>query len=180
MKTKETLRFLLSEIDNLKKRVAVIEGISQPPQLEMFAEPKAEFLKQEKKSAAVKNRVDIWFDGGMKHGVEGYGSFMISVNGCKNEIVRLEHPKALTSNMAELLTLNEALREATGIVNPKESDLVVIGDSQLALFCSSGRWKAKHPNVKPIAAANKMLISMFARSDVKWQPREVLVRIFGH
>lgn len=168
--------YIQDQIWSLKKRIADLEAVvyKKPPEPELP-------LREEVAVKDTPNKINIWFDGGMKYGVEGYGSWQIEQNGVLYDIARCSFPNALSSNQAELMTLRDALYAAVRSDFSRESiHLVVHGDSQLALFTSSGKWNAKHPNVKPIALENREIMKSFGKLTVQWIPRDHMVERFGH
>lgn len=174
-------RLLNKRLRLLEQRIEALEIklLGSPAKPEQLKTGVVENLTQTKPSQ--KNTIKLWFDGGMKHGVEGYGSFQLSFNGVELPPVRVELLAALSANQAELMSLNSALRCALADgPRPEDSEMIIIGDSRLALFCSIGKWKAKHPNVKPIALANREIIMKYAKYSVNWVPRDFMVERFGH
>jgi len=167
------------EIEKLKTRLSTIElNLGIPP----FLPPIPVETKQEVVVPDNHPVVEVWFDAGMKHGITGYGSYQVAFDGQFDHIVRLELYDAASSNHAELMALNSALTYVyhTCPARPWNTRLIVYGDSQLALFTSSGKWKAKHPNVKPTAINNRSIMESFKRFSVQWVPREEMVARFGH
>jgi probable phosphoglycerate mutase len=108
-------------------------------------------------------------DGGSRGnpGPAGYGAVVFAPDGT----VLAERAAALgnaTNNVAEysgLIAGLEAARElgATRVTARMDSKLVV---EQM-----SGRWKVKHPDMKPLAARATELVNQFDRVDFEWVPR---------
>lgn len=122
-------------------------------------------------------KVCVWFDGGSYGDNLGYGSFRIDAM----EIVRKRFGDRMTSNQAELATLHAAV-SAVAELNPdtKSIHLIMMGDSQLALHTSTGKWRAKHPNIVPFVERARELLARFGHVETNWIPREEVVAIFGH
>ena len=74
-----------------------------------------------------------------------------------------------TNNYAEyaavILALEKALR-----LGAREVDLVL--DSQLVVEQLSGRWKVRHPQIKPLVARAQELLAQFERWSVRHERRE--------
>jgi broad specificity phosphatase PhoE/ribonuclease HI len=113
--------------------------------------------------------VVVHADGGSRGnpGPAGYGAVVFAPDGT----VLAERAAALgnvTNNVAEysgLIAGLEAARElgATRVTARMDSKLVV---EQM-----SGRWKVKHPDMKPLAARATELVNQFEQVDFEWVPR---------
>jgi ribonuclease HI len=126
------------------------------------------------------------FDGGSfgNPGV-GYGSFRLENQMGFFEIVRLDFGDKVTNNQAEYRTLIGGLEAALGHAErldwpPKRLRVRVRSDSRLVVEQVLGRWKVRHPDLRPLNVRSRELLSRFGSYDIAWQPREETVRILGH
>jgi ribonuclease HI len=80
-----------------------------------------------------------------------------------------------TNNTAEWQALIEALKYTNG--EPHCSHLTVRMDSRMVVEQANGRWKVKHPNLKPYAveaaALRQGLLARGCSVVVEWVPREL-------
>jgi ribonuclease H / adenosylcobalamin/alpha-ribazole phosphatase len=111
-------------------------------------------------------------DGGSRGnpGPAGYGAL---VRDPVTGVVLAERSESLgvaTNNVAEYNGLIAGLRAAAEI-DPR-AEVEVRMDSRLVVEQMSGRWKIKHPDMKPLAAAAAEAASGFARVSYTWIPRE--------
>ncbi len=139
------------------------------------------------------NTVTIHFDGGTPcnnptrgYGI-GYGSF--SINGGRP--VRVNHGFPCSNNVAEMLTLYEAIEHVRKTFHPLPK-LRITGDSQVALKwaqVAAGKWgkmgKAENQLNKAtqsfrFAVARLRLALKDFSISVQWLAREHAVRAFGH
>ena len=74
-----------------------------------------------------------------------------------------------TNNYAEYHGVILALEKATAL-GAREVDLVL--DSMLIVEQLSGRWKGKHPAIKPLAARAHALLAGFERWSIRHERRE--------
>lgn len=74
-----------------------------------------------------------------------------------------------TNNYAEYHGVILALEKATAL-GAREVDLVL--DSMLIVEQLSGRWKVKHPAIKPLAARAHELLAGFERWSIRHERRE--------
>jgi ribonuclease HI len=74
-----------------------------------------------------------------------------------------------TNNVAEYRGLIEALRLAT---EKQASEVRLRSDSELIVRQLEGRYKVKHPDLKPLFAEAKQLIAGFALFDIRHVRRE--------
>ncbi|HEY5489342.1 MAG TPA: ribonuclease HI family protein [Candidatus Limnocylindrales bacterium] len=74
-----------------------------------------------------------------------------------------------TNNYAEYHGVILALERA-GALGAREVDLVL--DSMLIVEQLSGRWKVKHPAIKPLAARAQALLAGFERWSIRHERRE--------
>ena len=128
----------------------------------------------------------IVFDGGSKGNPGwGYGSFEISSRTGASKQKRLEFGDAVTNNEAEYLTLIAALEELAAMIarhgrEPSAFSVRVRGDSQLVIQQLLGRWKVKHPNIRPLHERARAQLARFGASDLAWHARANSVRTLGH
>jgi len=111
-------------------------------------------------------------DGGSRGnpGPAGYGAL---VRDPVTGVVLAERSESLgvaTNNVAEYNGLIAGLRAAAEIDPGAEVEVRM--DSRLVVEQMSGRWKIKHPDMKPLAAAAAEAASVFARVSYTWIPRE--------
>ena len=130
--------------------------------------------------------VRITFDGGsLGNPGKGYGSYLIEGLSPEPVVVRLEfspNGEVVTNNQAEYRTLIAALTSLAEhpSLDPKEIDLEICGDSKLVLEQVAGRWKVKHPDLKPLREAAAALVKQFHACSLKWHRRNVSVDVLGH
>ncbi len=130
--------------------------------------------------------LQIVFDGGsLGNPGRGYGSFRLTDRAGHSEIVRLDYGDNVTNNQAEYRTLIASLEEAIRHAEahgwrPEELHLSVRTDSQLVVEQILGRWRVRHPDLRPLHARARQLLARFGSKDVAWQPRRMTVQILGH
>ena len=128
----------------------------------------------------------IVFDGGSKGNPGlGYGSYEISTRTGASKQKRLEFGDGITNNEAEYLTLIVALEGLAAMIArhdraPADFSVRVQGDSRLVIEQLAGRWKVKHPNIRPLHERAGALLRRFGRTDLAWHERANSVRILGH
>jgi ribonuclease HI len=124
----------------------------------------------------------VIFDGGSigngRANAQAYGSF--SVDG--QPPIRCKYPNLRTNNEAEMQT---ALESLYWLLNNYPASLcelhvTLAGDSQIAIYCLSGKWKARKPHLKPFVADFQRVASGFGSVDLVWQPRAKSVAVLGH
>jgi broad specificity phosphatase PhoE/ribonuclease HI len=111
-------------------------------------------------------------DGGSRGnpGPAGYGAL---VRDPETGIVLAERSESIgtaTNNVAEYNGLIAGLRAAAEI-DPR-ADIEVRMDSKLVVEQMSGRWKVKHPDMKPLALTATDVARSFPRVSYTWVPRE--------
>ena len=111
-------------------------------------------------------------DGGSRGnpGPAGYGALVRDV---ETGIVLAERSESIgtaTNNVAEYNGLIAGLRAAAEI-DPR-ADVEVRMDSKLVIEQMSGRWKVKHPDMKPLAQTAAEAARSFSRITYTWVPRE--------
>jgi ribonuclease H / adenosylcobalamin/alpha-ribazole phosphatase len=116
-------------------------------------------------------RVVMEADGGARGnpGPAGWGAV---VRDAASGEVLLERSDAIgvaTNNVAEYGGLIAGLRAAADL---GAHEVEVRMDSKLVIEQMTGRWKIKHPGLRPLAAQAAALVRRFDRVDWTWIPRE--------
>jgi ribonuclease HI len=132
------------------------------------------------------SKVRVTFDGGsLGNPGKGYGSYLIEGPSRSEEVVRLDFSpdgEIVSNNQAEYRTLIAALRDLTARVAqpPSEIDLEINGDSMLVIEQLAGRWKVKHPDLRPLHVEASELLRLFRSTRLTWHRRSVSVGKLGH
>lgn len=117
------------------------------------------------------NRFIVEADGGSRGnpGPAGYGAVVLDADSGEVVAEAAEYIGTATNNVAEYRGLIAGL-EAAKAVDP-DASIQVRMDSKLVVEQLSGRWKIKHPDMKPLAA---QALSIFpaGRVTYQWIPRE--------
>ncbi|WP_369258401.1 bifunctional RNase H/acid phosphatase [Streptomyces sp. R35] len=110
-------------------------------------------------------------DGGSRGnpGPAGYGSVVIDATTGETLVERAEYIGIATNNVAEYKGLVTGLRAAREL-DPTASVRVRM-DSKLVVEQMSGRWKIKHPDMKPLAAEASRILPP-TQVTYEWIPRE--------
>ncbi|OIJ67209.1 histidine phosphatase family protein [Streptomyces mangrovisoli] len=110
-------------------------------------------------------------DGGSRGnpGPAGYGSVVIDAATGQALVERAEYIGIATNNVAEYRGLVAGLRAAREL-DPAARILVRM-DSKLVVEQMSGRWKIKHPDMKPLAAEAARVFPP-GQVTYEWMPRE--------
>lgn len=130
--------------------------------------------------------VKITFDGGsLGNPGKGYGSYLIEGMSDHPAVVRLEFSRngeVVTNNQAEYRTLISALRFLVEhpTLDPAATDVEICGDSKLVIEQIAGRWKVKHPDLRPLHADAAELINRFHSVALNWHRRDNSVELLGH
>ncbi|MFB7467167.1 bifunctional RNase H/acid phosphatase [Streptomyces sp. NPDC056224] len=110
-------------------------------------------------------------DGGSRGnpGPAGYGAVVLDPATGETLAERAEYIGVATNNVAEYKGLLAGLRAARELAS--DAQVLVRMDSKLVVEQMSGRWKIKHPDMKPLAAEAATILP---RSQVtyEWIPRE--------
>ena len=119
--------------------------------------------------SAAHQAVIINADGGSRGnpGPAGYGAVVFAADGT----VLAERAASLgvaTNNVAEYSGLIAGLEAARDL---GASKVMARMDSKLVVEQMSGRWKIKHPDMKPLANRASVLVAVFDRVDFEWVPR---------
>lgn len=117
-------------------------------------------------------RLIIEADGGSRGnpGPAGYGALVRDASTGEVLATESEYLGVVTNNVAEYSGLIAGLRLAARI-DPHASALVRM-DSRLVVEQMSGRWKIKHPDMKPLAVRAAAAARGFADVSYEWMPRE--------
>ena len=128
-------------------------------------------------------RLRIECDGGSRGnpGLAGAGSSVVdpasAIKGEPKEVaVQWEYIPKATNNVAEYTSLVNGLTLATEVAAARGEDagnltVDVFMDSKLVVEQMSGRWKIKHPDMRPLAAKVKELEKTLAKVTYTWVPR---------
>ncbi|WP_328925427.1 bifunctional RNase H/acid phosphatase [Streptomyces sp. NBC_00190] len=110
-------------------------------------------------------------DGGSRGnpGPAGYGAVVLDPATGETLAERAEYIGVATNNVAEYKGLIAGLKAARELAS--DAQVLVRMDSKLVVEQMSGRWKIKHPDMKPLAAEAATILP---RSQVtyEWIPRE--------
>ncbi|MGW2658293.1 bifunctional RNase H/acid phosphatase [Streptomyces sp. NPDC001478] len=116
-------------------------------------------------------------DGGSRGnpGPAGYGAVVIDAETGETLAEAAEYIGVATNNVAEYKGLIAGLRAAAALVPEGDPDggprVRVRMDSKLVVEQMSGRWKIKHPDMKPLAAEAARILPPSAVT-YEWIPRE--------
>jgi ribonuclease H / adenosylcobalamin/alpha-ribazole phosphatase len=118
------------------------------------------------------HRLIIEADGGSRGnpGPAGYGTLVRDASTGEVLASESEYLGVVTNNVAEYFGLIAGLRLAARI-DPHASVLVRM-DSRLVVEQMSGRWKIKHPDMKPLAFRAGEAARGLAEVSYEWVPRE--------
>jgi ribonuclease HI len=112
----------------------------------------------------------LYADGAARGNPGPAGAGAVLLDGDGHVIAELTHHLGhATNNVAEYTALIIGLEEARkrGI-----DEIDVRMDSMLVVEQMSGRWKIKHPNMKPLAKRAGELYAMFPKRAIRHVPRE--------
>lgn len=117
------------------------------------------------------NRFIVEADGGSRGnpGPAGYGAVVLDPATGEALAEAAEYIGTATNNVAEYKGLIAGL-EAAKALDP-EAEIQVRMDSKLVVEQMSGRWKIKHPDMKPLAARAQRIFPA-GRVAYQWIPRE--------
>ncbi|HEX3301880.1 MAG TPA: ribonuclease HI family protein [Thermomicrobiales bacterium] len=130
--------------------------------------------------------IKITFDGGaLGNPGKGYGSYLIEGLTSDPAVARLDfspNGELVTNNQAEYRTLINAMRSLvdSDVVDARALDLEICGDSKLVIEQLAGRWKVKHPDIRPLHSEASNLMRQFHRVTLNWHRRDVSVDKLGH
>ncbi|MDT0542542.1 bifunctional RNase H/acid phosphatase [Streptomyces lonegramiae] len=110
-------------------------------------------------------------DGGSRGnpGPAGYGAVVLDPETGETLAEAAEYIGAATNNVAEYKGLIAGLRAARAL--DPEAEIKVRMDSKLVIEQMSGRWKVKHPGMRPLAAEARGIFPP-AQLSYEWIPRE--------
>lgn len=110
-------------------------------------------------------------DGGSRGnpGPAGYGAVVLDAASGEPLVERAEYIGVATNNVAEYRGLIAGLRAAREL--DPDARVRVRMDSKLVVEQMSGRWKIKHPDMKPLAAEAARVFPL-GRVTYEWIPRE--------
>lgn len=117
------------------------------------------------------NRFVVEADGGSRGnpGPAGYGAVVLDAATGETLAEAAEYIGTATNNVAEYRGLIAGL-EAARAIDP-DAEIQVRMDSKLVVEQMSGRWKIKHPDMKPLAAEARKVFPA-GRVAYRWIPRE--------
>ncbi|MEU7730245.1 bifunctional RNase H/acid phosphatase [Streptomyces sp. NPDC040724] len=110
-------------------------------------------------------------DGGSRGnpGPAGYGAVVLDPATGETLAERAEYIGVATNNVAEYKGLIAGLKAARELAS--DAQVLVRMDSKLVVEQMSGRWKIKHPDMKPLAAEAAKILPR-AQVTYEWIPRE--------
>ncbi|MGP3979656.1 bifunctional RNase H/acid phosphatase [Streptomyces sp. KR80] len=110
-------------------------------------------------------------DGGSRGnpGPAGYGAVVLDATSGEPLAEAAEYLGTATNNVAEYRGLIAGLRAAHAL--DPEAEIRVRMDSKLVVEQMTGRWKIKHPDMRPLAAEAKSIFPP-GRISYEWIPRE--------
>lgn len=116
-------------------------------------------------------KVIVEADGGARGnpGPAGYGALVRDAVTGNILVERHEYLGVATNNVAEYSGLIAGLEAATEL---GATEVDVRMDSKLVIEQMAGRWRVKHPNMRPLAVQAQALAREFARIHYTWIPRE--------
>lgn len=116
-------------------------------------------------------RVVMEADGGARGnpGPAGWGAVVRKADGGEVLLERCEAIGTATNNVAEYGGLIAGLQAAADL---GATEVEVRMDSKLVIEQMAGRWKIKHPGLRPLAAQAAALVRRFDRVTWQWVPRE--------
>ena len=117
-------------------------------------------------------RLIIEADGGSRGnpGLAGYGA--VVRDAVTGEVLAEVHESIgqATNNVAEYSGLLAGLRAAAKLAPGADTEVRM--DSKLVVEQMSGRWKIKHPDLRPLAAEAGQAARVLGRVIYTWVPRE--------
>ncbi|MEU0377674.1 bifunctional RNase H/acid phosphatase [Streptomyces cyaneofuscatus] len=117
-------------------------------------------------------RLVVEADGGSRGnpGPAGYGAVVIDAATGENLAEAAEYIGVATNNVAEYRGLIAGLTAAKALFPDEALDVRVRMDSKLVVEQMSGRWKIKHPDMKPLAARATAILPP-SSVTYEWIPR---------
>lgn len=126
------------------------------------------------------------FDGGSRGGRQlGFGSYLLETPEGRIGPIRRRYGPGVTNNQAEYLALLDGLRQLLVLSEEsgrrkEEIDLEVRGDSRLVINQLAGRWRVRHPALRPLFDEARQMLAGFRQARLRWTPRAASVDILGH
>ncbi|MCC5034751.1 bifunctional RNase H/acid phosphatase [Streptomyces sp. WAC 00631] len=119
-----------------------------------------------------KRRFIVEADGGSRGnpGPAGYGAVVLDAATGEPLAEAAEFIGTATNNVAEYRGLIAGLRAARTL--DPDAEIQVRMDSKLVVEQMSGRWKIKHPDMRPLAAEAKTIFPTPGQVSYTWIPRE--------
>ncbi len=116
-------------------------------------------------------KVTVEADGGARGnpGPAGWGAVVREAATGEILLERSDAIGVATNNVAEYQGLIAGLQAAADL---GATEVDVLMDSQLVVQQMSGRWKIKHPGLRPLAAQAAALVRRFRAVTWTWVPRE--------
>ncbi|NUS72672.1 MAG: reverse transcriptase-like protein [Corynebacteriales bacterium] len=116
-------------------------------------------------------KVIVEADGGARGnpGPAGYGALVRDANTGDILTERQEFLGVTTNNVAEYSGLIAGLEAA---IELGATEVEVRMDSKLVIEQMAGRWRVKHPNMRPLALQAQTLARTVERISYTWIPRE--------
>lgn len=115
----------------------------------------------------------------------GFGSYLLETPEGRIGPARRQYGPGVTSNQAEYMALLDGLRQLLVLLEEsgrrkEEIDLEVRGDSRLVINQLAGRWRVRHPALRPLFDEARRMLAGFRQVRLLWTPRAASVDILGH
>lgn len=126
-----------------------------------------------------KNLFSIHFDGG--YNGQCYGSWEITFNGFSKKMSRViyQAPNA-TSNVAEYLSMMDALSFLRTVVEKKDYRVEIFTDSKLVEGQMVGSYRCNLPHLQTLRDRAREFCAQFGTWSIHWNSRVENVKRFGH
>lgn len=128
-------------------------------------------------------QIHVEFDGGFirRNSHYMYGSWLVRCPYFTHRVERKQFNNSVASNnVAEYMSLLDALEWLTVIPEKDQFQLEVFGDSMLVVSQINQRFKVKKPHLLPFRDRALELLGQFPNWKVAWQRRMHSVASFGH
>lgn len=86
----------------------------------------------------------------------------------------------ITSNVAEYVSLIQALRWFRSVRDQYRYQVNIWGDSKLVVEQVSGGWDCRKPHLNDLRVQVRGLLKGFGGWSIHWHPRQESVAMFGH
>ena len=157
--------------------------------------------RRQRGSGHVGHSPTVVFDGGSRGNPgPGYGSYALQLDhraaprelpgSCFTtplppQVTHLEFEGGMTNNEAEYEALIQALEDLRGRLaamgrDPLQTDVIVLGDSQLVINQVTGAWKARDPRMLQRRNRVRELLQSFGTVSFARRGREDIEEILGH